>query len=163
MPPVHDANRIGAGFVTARLAPRWGLEVPYGCHTFLPEETMELGSIVTAVSLATKAYDLSKKASSLELQETIMSLREAIVDSRDQILELRTRIQELEAEARKSAEMQYEAPVYWKISGDKKDGPYCQPCWDKDQLAIRLQGAENDDYWRCQVCVKVFKRNGRHW
>ncbi|GEM_PF-1524111 len=49
----------------------------------------------------------------------------------------------------------YEKPSYWVISEDKKDGPFCQRCYDTDQKLIRLQGGSNDK-WLCHACKSYF-------
>ena len=119
---------------------------------------IDLGMITNAVALASKAYDVAKKANSLELQETMMSLREAVLEARDETLALRERVRELEAQKKADAEMNFELGVYWKVSDGQKDGPYCQPCWDKDRLAIRVTTPDGDGYWRCKICKNAFDK-----
>jgi ribosomal protein L37AE/L43A len=53
-------------------------------------------------------------------------------------------------------ELEFEQPYYWKISGDKKDGPYCQKCYDENKKLIRLQDETNGS-WRCLVCTSFFR------
>ncbi|PKN88367.1 MAG: hypothetical protein CVU51_04155 [Deltaproteobacteria bacterium HGW-Deltaproteobacteria-1] len=55
----------------------------------------------------------------------------------------------LEKEIKK--EVKYESPYYWKMQDGKKDGPFCQCCYDKDHSLIRLQESVRG-YWECKVC-----------
>jgi regulator of replication initiation timing len=45
----------------------------------------------------------------------------------------------------------FEIPFYWIITGEKKDGPFCQRCFDKDNKLIRLQN-NVDGSFICNVC-----------
>jgi len=45
----------------------------------------------------------------------------------------------------------YEAPFYWLVDGDKRDGPYCQKCYDDNQKLIRLQ-LLGKGLWECKTC-----------
>ena len=58
-------------------------------------------------------------------------------------------------EEHKARGMVFEAPVYWKVSGDKKEGPFCQVCWDGSQKAVHLH-VEPDKGWGCKVCGNHF-------
>lgn len=60
-------------------------------------------------------------------------------------------------------EMIFESPVYWKKTDDGKDGPYCQACYDKDSIAVRLYlGKEHyigiQDVWECRVCKSEYDK-----
>jgi hypothetical protein len=48
-------------------------------------------------------------------------------------------------------EVKYESPYYWKVKDGKKDGPFCQCCYDKDHSLIRLQEPIKG-YWECKSC-----------
>jgi hypothetical protein len=39
----------------------------------------------------------------------------------------------------------FEDGVYWKQNGDKRDGPFCQLCWDRDHRLLRLAQEKVDD------------------
>jgi len=50
----------------------------------------------------------------------------------------------------------YKAPSYWKKSGDEKDGPFCQRCYDAEGKLIRLQEQSSTDRWFCHACKSYF-------
>ena len=47
--------------------------------------------------------------------------------------------------------LKYEKPYYWLIDNEKKDGPFCQQCYDSDNKLIRLQD-NNNGKWSCLSC-----------
>lgn len=51
--------------------------------------------------------------------------------------------------------LRYEAPYYWLEDGSKKEGPFCQACYDTDKKLIRLQSKIKGD-WRCKVCKNYY-------
>jgi uncharacterized membrane protein len=51
--------------------------------------------------------------------------------------------------------VEYESPYYWNVINGKKDGPYCQCCYDKDSSLIRLQERVKG-YWECKVCKNSY-------
>lgn len=100
--------------------------------------------------------ELLKKGSTIEAQEKIMELREAAVSLQEEVLELRQRLKNLEEQLALRAKVTWEPPYYWASEKDgKREGPYCQACYDKDEKLIRLQN-ENRGVWHCRVCGKYY-------
>ena len=100
--------------------------------------------------------DLIKKGSAIEAQEKIMELRESAISLQEENAELRQRVNALEEQLAVRAKVIWEPPYYWvEEQGGKRDGPYCQPCYDKDAKLIRLQD-EKRGRWHCRVCGKHF-------
>jgi ribosomal protein L37AE/L43A len=48
-------------------------------------------------------------------------------------------------------ELTWEKPFYWRIDGEKKEGPFCQKCYESDGKPIHLQDYGND-VWHCLNC-----------
>lgn len=101
---------------------------------------------------------LIKQGLDIEAQEKIMELRQAALDRQEENIELQKENTQLKQQLDISQKLQYEAPYYWKVDGDKKDGPYCQCCYDNNKKLIRLQqgNRSNPSLWRCVVCEKAF-------
>jgi ribosomal protein L37AE/L43A len=95
--------------------------------------------------------ELIKKGSTIEAQEKIMELREGALVLQEENIKLKERINELELELNKKKEVQWEAPFYWIVSDEKKEGPFCQKCYDSDAKLIRLQKIEEGN-WYCKSC-----------
>lgn len=100
--------------------------------------------------------DLLKKGATIEAQEKIMELREGALELQEENIRLRERIKELEEKLNRKENVIWEPPSYWIKDGDKKDGPYCQQCYDKDGDLIRLKDHRNG-YWTCPTCKNGFQ------
>ena len=116
-----------------------------------------LASIKTATDIAKLLRDadisLKNAETKLRLAEMISALADAkieIAQVQGLIAEKDQVIKELGAKLAIKGEMQYEPPFYWRIQGDKRDGPYCQKCLDSQDKLIRLQGQGND----CRRCLQ---------
>ena len=99
--------------------------------------------------------DLLKKGSTIEAQEKIMELREGALALQEENILLKERISELESRLNKKNELQYEAPFYWAMADEKKEGPFCQRCYDSDSKIIRLQKIEEGN-WHCRLCSNSY-------
>jgi len=95
--------------------------------------------------------ELVKKGATVEAQEKIMELREAALELQEENFDLKARIKELEKQLAEEEALEYKAPFYWRSTDDKKDGPFCQQCYDSNNKKIRLQVSSND-YWTCSTC-----------
>lgn len=95
--------------------------------------------------------ELLKKGSTIEAQEKIMELREGALSLQEENIKLREKIKELEFELNKRKEVQWEAPFYWDVSDETRNGPFCQKCYDSDDKLIRLQKIEEGN-WHCKSC-----------
>lgn len=99
--------------------------------------------------------ELLKKGATIEAQEKIMELREGALALQEENIQLRERIKELENELNLKKNVIYEPPYYWLKLNDKKDGPFCQNCYDSKQKLIRLQSL-GKGAWRCHSCDKNY-------
>jgi hypothetical protein len=110
-----------------------------------------------SLSTAKDIYELIKKGATIEAQEKIMEYRQALHDLQEENLELRTKVKDLEEKLEIKGKVIYEAPFYSVVSDDgKKDGPFCQVCYDKDKKLIRLQLYAGQSRWECKVCGQRF-------
>ena len=128
----------------------------------IPTIAAVLGSIKSATDIAKllKETDLSleKAEVKLKLADLISTLADAkmeIAEVQDHLREKDTKIRELEEALAVKEKLAYEAPYYWSVQGDKKDGPFCQQCKDSNNKLIRLQ-SRGTGGWHCRTCDKVF-------
>jgi hypothetical protein len=67
---------------------------------------------------------------------------------------------EIISELQKSLDLKsnvvWEPPYYWVQKDEEKDGPFCQQCYDKDDVLIRLQGGGTKG-WNCLTCKGYYK------
>lgn len=50
----------------------------------------------------------------------------------------------------------WEQPVYWLEKDGKREGPYCQVCWDDKKNLARLHN--HNHVFLCKVCNQVFEK-----
>ena len=98
---------------------------------------------------------LVKQGMTVEAQEEIMKFREAQLALQEENMRLKGTIKELEAKLSEKEKINFEPPFYYKIEGDKKDGPFCQKCYDSDTKLIRLQDMKKGA-WQCVACNNNF-------
>ncbi len=130
---------------------------------------MDMASISAALSSIKTATEIAKliKESDVSLEKAESKLKladliSALADAKIQIAEIQQIIIEKDAEIRAATEqltvrgkIQWEKPCYWLIEGTRKDGPFCQLCYDKNKELIRLQGG-GDGYWECKACKSSY-------
>ena len=105
---------------------------------------------------AKQVAELVKKYNDQELYAKLIDLRDEIFTLKEENMKLREQISQLESEAKINEDMSYEAPFYWLVHGDERDGPYCQKCFDSKKKRIRLQ-VNNNDYWQCLECKSGYE------
>ena len=117
-----------------------------------------LSSIKTATDIAKLIKDsglsLKEAEIKLKLSEIISELADAntkIAEIQRQMIEKENEIDKLKNKIKLKGKMIFESPYYWKVEGNKKDGPFCQHCYDKDNILIRLQG-NGGGFWECKAC-----------
>lgn len=50
--------------------------------------------------------------------------------------------------------MEFDGQKYWLTDELRHKGPYCQLCYDRDGLLMRLQKQQR--HWKCQCCGNIF-------
>lgn len=122
-----------------------------------------LTSIKTAADIAKALREadvtFEKAESKLKLADLMTALADARMSTatiQEQLSEKDQRIRDLEVELATQKQMTYSSPFYWRIEGDRRDGPYCQRCYDKDRSAIHLQDLHNG-YWECAACNSTYQ------
>ena len=125
--------------------------------------TTALAGIKTASEIAKAIKDPELSVEQAEVKLKIAELISALSDAKMSIAEIRELLQEKEEEIKElntqlqtQQNLEYEPPYYWLKLGEKRDGPFCQLCYDENRKLIRLQDRENG-YWRCHSCDKTVK------
>lgn len=122
-----------------------------------------LGSIKIATDIAKL---ISESSGSLEKAEFKLKLAELIsnlADAKIKITEIQQALLDKDAELRKLREqllikgkLKWEPPYYWVVDEGRKDGPYCQQCYDKNHELIRLHDFYGEGYWECKTCKNTY-------
>lgn len=129
---------------------------------------MEITSIAAALAGIRSATEIAKiikdSGASLEKAEIKLQLADlisALADAKIEIANVRETMSDKETELnslKQKLEIKenivWERPCYFVVENDKKDGPYCQKCYDSKKLLIRLQG--EDGWWQCHECISIY-------
>ena len=120
-----------------------------------------LASLKTATDLVKILKQSTVSLKDAEVNFKLAELLGALADAKTDLAQIQGTIEEqqraireLEAQLAKRRAMEFEAPYYWSVEGDKKEGPFCQPCWDEKKIESRLYSRQTGR-WTCLVCQKV--------
>jgi hypothetical protein len=130
---------------------------------------MDVLTISAALKTIKTAADIAKvikeSNASLERAETKLQLAElmsTLADAKIQLTEIQQLIIDKDLQIRSLQEqlalresLVWEAPYYWLMNGELKDGPFCQHCLDANAKQARLLGKSNG-YWWCTVCKNSY-------
>ena len=125
-----------------------------------------LGTIKNAIEVANFLRNSADTLQKVEMNQRFAEVIKALGDAQQEIGNIQQQlrgkdkwIRELEEQVDVKGKLIYESPYYWLIEDDKKDGPYCQVCYDDKKKLIRLQEGikDNQGLWDCNVCNKNFK------
>lgn len=124
----------------------------------------ELAGLLTSVKAATDVAKILKDSTtSLEqaeinfkISELMVALAEArseIADIQGVILEKDETIAEINRQLNLKKSVVWADYYYYVEDSEKRDGPYCQKCYDNENKLIRLMGGNNGS-WKCRVCCE---------
>lgn len=130
---------------------------------------MELTSISAALTSIKTATDIAKlirdSESSLQAAETKLKLADltsALAEAKLEVTEIQQSLIDKDVLTRSLQEkldlrerLKWDAPYYWLMNDSRKEGPFCQHCFDADNKQVRLQG-NGSGFWRCTVCKETF-------
>lgn len=88
---------------------------------------------------AKEIADVVQKLGNIELYRKIVELEGQIIELTRENHALSEQVGELQRQLSMKGQLQYEEKMYWLVDGERKDGPYCQRCYDVDRKLVRLQ------------------------
>jgi len=80
----------------------------------------------------------------------------AIQDIQKENQRLKSENQKLQDQLTIRDNLVWEQPVYWLEKDRKREGPYCQVCWDGKKELARLH--ETNHAFLCRACEKSFEK-----
>lgn len=96
-----------------------------------------------------------------DLYNALSDLKINFADIKQELLNKAERIKELEEAQRIKDDLAWEDPFYYLTKSNKKDGPYCQTCYDTKKLLVRIPRNDQDTHLKCNSCNKFYdKTNG---
>ncbi len=124
---------------------------------------LAFASLKTAIDITTAIKGSGISFEKAEQNLKFAELVNALAETKLQMAEIKSllggkdeKIKELEKILETKGNVIYEAPYYWETKGDKREGPFCQHCYDKEKKLIRLQKGIKG-FWRCQACCNTVK------
>ncbi|HEY5827239.1 MAG: hypothetical protein ACAH24_16680 [Hyphomicrobiaceae bacterium] len=97
-------------------------------------------------------YEIFKKAGNVEAQRRILDLEQRQIETERENQRLHSEIASLRQEAELKQKLKYEAPYYFVVAGEARDGPFCQHCYDTEHKLVHLQPRSRPGAWHCQAC-----------
>ena|SRR3989344_1083515 len=93
-----------------------------------------------------------QESGKIEQYKQILDVQEKLLKMQAKIADLETKNKKLEEKLAISVSLTYEKNCYWSLNDDKKEGPFCSRCWDKEKSLIRMHPQENKAYSKCPAC-----------
>ncbi len=103
-----------------------------------------------------QVHDLYEQGRTENARAILKELQEKYIETCDENAVLKTQVQEYEDILYLAKNLEFDGFSYWLKTVGVKQGPFCQECFDKDGLLIRLH--EQGENWRCLTCNSEFSR-----
>jgi len=124
-----------------------------------------ISAIISSIKAATdiakllRETDLSLEKAELRLKlaDLIGALADAKIEAAavQETLNLKdSEIRELKQTLNRQKNVKYEDPAYWAVEDGKRDGPFCQRCYDDGRKLIRLQ--VDAGIFQCKACDTTY-------
>lgn len=101
-----------------------------------------------------QVLDLCGGGKAEEAREILAELQAKFIEVCDENSFLKAQVNEYEDILYLAKNLHFDGMCYWLQTGSIKQGPFCQYCYDKNGLLIRLN--EHDEGWRCFTCGKHY-------
>lgn len=128
-----------------------------------------LSSLKTATEIAKYIKDCGVTLDQAEIKLKLAELTSALADTKIELAGIQELLIEKDKKIRKLEEriaivdnVIYEDKCYWKKIDDKKDGPFCQRCFDADSKLIRLQENSSTLYNRTSKWYSCHQCHSRY-
>jgi hypothetical protein len=103
-----------------------------------------------------KILELFRDNRSEEAKHLLKIIQEDYLELYSENKELRSQIKEVANILDLAECMEFDGQKYWIKEDSDTTGPYCQVCYDKEGILIRLQ--EKDKHWECYCCKNLFAK-----
>lgn len=103
-----------------------------------------------------QALDLCKAGNWDEARETLRDLQDEYLALCEENQVLKKQLCEVADTLDLAENMRFDGQKYWLESEGRREGPYCQLCYDRDGALVRLQ--QQDRHWQCKGCGNLYMK-----
>ena len=100
--------------------------------------------------------DLFLKGQHEQARHLLTEMQARYISVCDENAMLKMQVKEMEDVLYLSKNLIFDGFCYWLITGNIKQGPFCQHCYNREGALIRLDTQE--DEWHCPVCGALHER-----
>jgi hypothetical protein len=115
-------------------------------------------SFSEAKGMFSTAVELIKKGSQMEAQAQIQRLQEQYLGLHAENLEIKQELLDLKAKYTEQKNMVFDEPFFFELVGERRDGPFCPRCWQRDGKKCRVVNTPDSYHGsqKCGVCDSLF-------
>ena len=106
-----------------------------------------------------KVLDLIRGGKTEEARGLLAQLQEQFLALCRENENLRKQMDEVAQVLNLAESVEFDGQKYWLNEKFRKKGPYCQVCYDRDALLVRLQ--EHEKHWHCQGCGNLYLKRAQ--
>lgn len=110
------------------------------------------------IALFKNVADKAASGNFEEAKEMLAELQTEFVNMYEENQLLKKQLDEVASVLDLSECMEFDGQKYWLVDELDKKGPYCQLCYDKDGVLIRLH--EHRNGYKCKACGCEYSRAG---
>lgn len=101
-----------------------------------------------------QALDLAKAGRWEEARETLRDLQDEYLALCEENQALKRQLCEVADTLDLAENMRFDGRKYWLEIDGRREGPYCQVCYDRDGKLVRLQ--QQQRHWQCKGCGNLY-------
>lgn len=100
--------------------------------------------------------DLFLKGQHEEARHLLIDMQARYIALCDENAMLKLQVREMEDVLFLAKNLVFDGFCYWLVTGNIKQGPFCQHCYNREGALIRLDTGQ--DEWRCPICGVAHER-----
>jgi hypothetical protein len=112
------------------------------------------------IELTKDVVRLVKDIQNIELLQKMCDLQNEVFALNDTNRTLREQVTNMERALALRDRLVFEGNFYWLRDGDKRDGPYCMRCYDREKDARRMVAFDRGNEFGCPSCTLVLSADG---
>lgn len=103
------------------------------------------------------AFRIAQKIGDFELYRRISKLEAENLGLLQENRRLRDEVKALREQSTIAPSLTFDGHSYWQTKEGRRDGPFCQVCWDVDRKLVLKAAAATKGTYFCAVCSQLRK------